>query len=105
MVVIGNDGEVKKAGGSIEEILSGAAKMIAMTYSYLMESDSVSEGLKGQMIDALTEAILKTVIEMCGDEEITGSIIRACKTVGESNGEVLDEFTTRYKITEGGMTS
>lgn len=104
MVIIGSDGEPRKIEGSVQDLSSDAAKLIATIYSYVMEYGEASTEVKAKLIDALTEAILQTVMELCDDLYITDGILKACKTVWESEG-IIPNTPIIKNVKEGGMTS
>lgn len=102
MVIIGSDGEPKKAEGTVQELSQDAASLLSLIYGWVEEKLSEDREMTVMMVDVLLEATLKTVIELCESERITEGIIRACKTIGESEGL---EIRNGGLIREGGAIS
>lgn len=99
MVMIDRQGELVGIEGTVEELTENAATLYATVLRHVIEEgDAREEGVVARgVIEALTEAMLRTVMDEIEDEEGTESIINACKTIGETG--VLD--MSRYKTVRG----
>ena len=99
MVMIDKQGELVGIEGTVEELTENAATLYATILRHVIEEGGTrKEGTAAKaVIEALTEAMLRTVMDEIEDEEGTESIIIACKTIGETG--VLD--MSRYKTVRG----
>lgn len=99
MVMIDKQGELVGIEGTVEELTENAATLYATILRHVIEEgETRKEGTAAKaVIEALTEAMLRTVMDEIENEEGTESIINACKTIGEAG--VLD--MSRYKTVRG----
>lgn len=99
MVMIDKQGELVGIEGTVEELTENAATLYATILRHVIEEgETRKEGTAANVvIEVLTEAMLRTVMDEIEDEEGTESIINACKTIGETG--VLD--MSRYKTVKG----
>lgn len=81
MIYIDEDGDLKQVEGTAEDLCSNAATILAMVMDYAEENAS-SEEVKTAIISGLTEATLRTVMDLCESEAVDAGVIEACKTVG-----------------------
>lgn len=104
MVMIDRQGELVGIEGTVEELTENAATLYATILKHVIEEgETRKEGTAARaLIEALTEAMLRTVMDEIEDEEGTESIINACKTIGETG--VLDMKRYKAMKAEGVMS-
>lgn len=98
MVIIDGQGDLVGVEGTVDELAENTAALYATVLQHVIEEGEERGDRDAAIvvIEVLTEAMLRTVMDEIEDEEGTESIINACKTIGETG--VLD--MSRYKVTK-----
>ena len=94
MVIINEAGELEGIEGTVSELVENSAVLYATVLRHVIEDNDMSSGAK-VLLEVLTEAWIRTVMDLLENEESKESIVAACKTVGETG--VIKE--TQYKVT------
>ena len=99
MVMIDRQGELVGIEGTVEELTENAATLYATILQHVIEEGEERGDRDAAIvvIEVLTEAMLRTVMDLIEDEEGTESIIAACRTIAETG--VIDK--SAYKIVKG----
>ena len=99
MVVIDGQGDLVGVEGTVEELAENTATLYAAILQHVI-AEGEERGSRDAaivVIEVLTEAMLRTVMDLIEDEEGTESIIAACRTIAETG--VIDK--SAYKIVKG----
>ena len=98
MVIINDKGELEGIEGTVSELAENSAVLYATVLRHVREDNAGSRGAR-LLTEVLTEAWIRTVMELMTDEESSEAIIRACKTVGETG--YLSAGTYKVTVDEG----
>lgn len=106
MVIINRDGELEAIEGTVDELCENAATIFAAVLTHIkgaVGEDGEKKKSALVLAEVLTEAAIRTVMDLMEEDEWTEPIIKACATVGET-GVVKED---RYKVvySEEGMMS
>lgn len=104
MVMIDGDGELRAIEGTVEELSENAATLYATVIQHVIEEgrERGSEDTAYVLTGVLTEASIRTVMDLIEDERARDEIIRACRTIGETG--VINEVNYRMAGSEGVMS-
>lgn len=96
MVVIDGQGDLVGVEGTVEELAENTATLYAAILQHVIEEgeERGSRDATIAVIEVLTEAMLRTVMDLIEDEEGVESILSACRTIAETG--VIDK--SRYKM-------
>lgn len=96
MVVIDGQGDLVGIEGTVDELAENTAALYATVLQHVIEEgeERGSRDAAIVVIEALTEAMLRTVMDLIEDEEGVESILSACRTIAETG--VIDK--SAYKI-------
>lgn len=102
MVYIDRQGDLVGIEGSVEELSENVATLYTTILRHVIEEGrNTNERVGYMVVEVLTEAMLRTVMEMVEDEKSIESIISACKTIGETGHIDMKQYkiSDRWGIT------
>lgn len=106
MVIINRDGELEAIEGTIDELCENAATIFAAVLTHIKEAvEEDGEKKKSALVlaEVLTEAAIRTVMDLMEEDEWTEPIVKACKTIGETGHISEGQYKVAYN--EDGMMS
>jgi len=101
MVMIDGDGELRGIEGTVEELCENAATLYATVIQHVIEEgiERGSEDTAYVLIGVLTEASIRTAMDLIEDGRAREEIINACRTIGETG--VINEVNYKMAGSEG----
>ena len=98
MVIINDRGELEGIEGTVSELVENSAVLYATVLRHVREDHERSTGMQ-VLTEVLTEAWIRTVMDLLESEDMKVSVIAACKRVGETG--VIEDFRYKANIGEG----
>ena len=99
MVAIDGQGDLVGVEGTVDELTENTATLYATILQHVIEEGEERGDRDAAIvvIEVLTEAMLRTVMDLIEDEEGVESILRACRTIAETGAINM----SAYKILKG----
>lgn len=101
MVIINDRGELEGIEGTVSELVENSAVLYATVLRHVIEDNAGSRGAR-LLTEVLTEAWIRTVMDLLENEESKESIVAACQTVGETG--VIKEAQYKVTVSEGAVS-
>lgn len=106
MVIINQSGELEAIEGTVNELCENAATLFAAVLTHVRkeaEEHPAKETSAVVLAEVLTEAFIRTVMDLMGEDEWIEPIVKACATVGETGHISEGQYKVAYN--EDGMMS
>lgn len=100
MVMIDKNGDLVGVEGTVEELCENVATLYATVIQHVIdEGKEKGDDMGYTVVEVMTEATIRTVMDLVEDEAGVEKIVNACRTVGETG--VTEESQYRLASQEG----